>query len=152
MTCRGADQIMLMYVARSMNLWASTDMRLTISPTVEVFLAALVITRACGMKKRERGWVRQGTARAPVQAHVEEGDSAPAERSLLSPPQVAHLPSQPMCLVTKAPLLSTAPTASPHPELFSTEGTSGCLHPGFMHLSVYVYTHPPPGSLLWCKF
>lgn len=72
MTCRGADQIMLMYVARSMNLWASTDMRLTISPTVEVFLAALVITRACGTKKRERGWVWQGTARAPIQAHVEE--------------------------------------------------------------------------------
>lgn len=46
MTCRGADQIMLMYVVRSMNLWASTDMRLTISPTVEDFLAELVITRA----------------------------------------------------------------------------------------------------------
>lgn len=102
MTCRGADQIMLMYVARSMNLWASTDMRLTISPTVEDFLAALVITRACGTKERERGWVWWGRARAPVQAHVEQGDSAPAERSPLSPPLVAYLPSQPVCLVTQA--------------------------------------------------
>ena len=56
MTCRGADQIMLMYVARSMNLWASTDMRLTISPTVEDFLAALVITRACGTKEPASAW------------------------------------------------------------------------------------------------
>lgn len=43
---------MLMYVARSMNLWASTDMRLTISPTVEDFLAEFVITRACGAKRK----------------------------------------------------------------------------------------------------
>lgn len=45
---------MLMYVVRSMNLWASTDMRLTISPTVEDFLAELVITRACGTKERKK--------------------------------------------------------------------------------------------------
>lgn len=53
MTCRGADQIMLMYVARSMNRWASTDMRLTISPTVEDFRAELVITRACGAEGKK---------------------------------------------------------------------------------------------------
>lgn len=45
---------MLMYVAKSMNLWASTDMRLTISPTVEDFLAELVITKACRTMERER--------------------------------------------------------------------------------------------------
>lgn len=54
MTCKGADQIMLMYVAKSMKRWASTDMRLTISPTVEDFLAELVITRACGIQKKGR--------------------------------------------------------------------------------------------------
>lgn len=46
---------MLMYVARSMNLWASTDMRLTISPTVEDFLAELVITKACRERRGEEG-------------------------------------------------------------------------------------------------
>lgn len=55
MTCRGADQIMLMYVARSMNLWASTDMRLTISPTVDDFLAELVITRAWRQRRGKEG-------------------------------------------------------------------------------------------------
>lgn len=54
MTCRGADQTMLMYVAKSMKRWASTDMRLTISPTVEDFLAELVMTRACGIQERGR--------------------------------------------------------------------------------------------------
>ena len=151
MTCRGADQIMLMYVARSMNLWASTDMRLTISPTVEDFLAALVITRACGTKERERGWVWWGRARAPVQAHVEQGDSAPAERSPLSPPLVAYLPFQPVCLVTQAPLLSTAPTASPILSWSVQKGPQRLPKPGFMHLSVYMYTHTP-GSLLGDNF
>ena len=37
----GPDQIILMYVIMSLNRWASTDMRLTISPTVDVFLAEL---------------------------------------------------------------------------------------------------------------
>lgn len=45
-TWRGADQIMFIYVAKSMNLWASTDIRFTISPTVEVFRAEFVITSA----------------------------------------------------------------------------------------------------------
>ena len=136
---------MLMYVARSMNLWASTDMRLTISPTVEDFLAALVITRACGTKERERGWVWWGTARAPVQAHVEEGDSAPAERSPPSPPLEAYLPSQPVCLVTKARLLSTTPTASPILSSSLQKGPQRSPKPCVMHLSVYVCTHTPQG-------
>lgn len=38
---------MLRKVVRSMNLCASTDIRLTISPTVDERLAALVITSAC---------------------------------------------------------------------------------------------------------
>ena len=38
---------MLRKVVRSMNLCASTDIRLTTSPTVDERLAALVITSAC---------------------------------------------------------------------------------------------------------
>ena len=41
----GADQIMWRYVLRSMNRCASTDIRLTISPTVEDLRASLVTTR-----------------------------------------------------------------------------------------------------------
>jgi len=43
----GADQIMLMYVVSSMKRWASTDMRFTISPTVDFFRAALLSRRDC---------------------------------------------------------------------------------------------------------
>ena len=46
--CRGADQIMLKYGVRSMKRWASTDMRLTISPTVLVLRALLLSLRALG--------------------------------------------------------------------------------------------------------
>ena len=38
--CKGPDHIMLMYVIMSFSLCASTDIKLTISPTVEFFLAA----------------------------------------------------------------------------------------------------------------
>lgn len=38
---------MLRKVVRSMNLCASTDIKLTTSPTVDERLAALVITNAC---------------------------------------------------------------------------------------------------------
>lgn len=41
---------MLRNVVRSMNRWASTDMRFTISPTVDERLAAFVITSACGVR------------------------------------------------------------------------------------------------------
>ncbi|KAG8145849.1 hypothetical protein E2320_012316 [Naja naja] len=46
---------MLMYVARSMKRWASTDIRLTISPTVDVFRAELVMTRALAGDSRQGG-------------------------------------------------------------------------------------------------
>lgn len=36
---KGPDQIMCKYVVRSINLWASTDIKFTISPTVDCFLA-----------------------------------------------------------------------------------------------------------------
>lgn len=53
---RGADHNMLRKVVRSMNLWASTDIRLTTSPTVDERLAAFVMTSACrpmmGRKKQ----------------------------------------------------------------------------------------------------
>jgi hypothetical protein len=44
--CRGADHIMLRYVVRSVNLWASTDMRFTISPTVDSFRAVFDMRKA----------------------------------------------------------------------------------------------------------
>ncbi len=48
----GADHSMLRYVVSSMNRWASTDMRFTISPTVEVRLAALVSFKACNRSQQ----------------------------------------------------------------------------------------------------
>ena len=52
--CRGADQIMLKYGVRSMKRWASTDMRLTISPTVLVLRALLLSLRDLGGHKKRR--------------------------------------------------------------------------------------------------
>jgi len=46
--CMGPDQTMLMYVIMSLNRWASTDIRFTISPTVDVRLAALDSFNICG--------------------------------------------------------------------------------------------------------
>lgn len=46
MTCKGTDHSRLMKGDTSMKRWASTDMRLTISPTVDLRLAELVMTRA----------------------------------------------------------------------------------------------------------
>lgn len=48
----GPDQIVWKYVIRSMKRCASTDIRLTISPTVDVFLAEFDITRVC----KENTW------------------------------------------------------------------------------------------------
>ena len=45
----GADQIILMYAVSSMKRWASTDIRLTISPTVDFFRAALLSFRDCNI-------------------------------------------------------------------------------------------------------
>lgn len=47
MICSGADHSMFRKVVRSMNRWASTDIRLTTSPTVDERLASFVITSAC---------------------------------------------------------------------------------------------------------
>jgi hypothetical protein len=40
--CRGPDQMIFRYVVSSMKRCASTDIKLTISPTVDSFLEALV--------------------------------------------------------------------------------------------------------------
>ena len=45
MICRGQDQIMLRYGSASMIFFASTDIRFTISPDVEPFLAFAVTVR-----------------------------------------------------------------------------------------------------------
>lgn len=47
MICSGADHSMFKNVVRSIKRWASTDIKLTISPTVEERFASLVITRDC---------------------------------------------------------------------------------------------------------
>ena len=39
--CSGEDQRVLMYMQKSMHRWASTDIRLTISPTVVLWRAEL---------------------------------------------------------------------------------------------------------------
>lgn len=44
--CNGADQITFMYAVKSINLCASTDIKFTISPTVDSFLAELDIRNA----------------------------------------------------------------------------------------------------------
>jgi len=54
--CSGADQSMLMYVISSMNLGASTDIRLTISPTVDFFREALLSFRDCNIQKNVKVW------------------------------------------------------------------------------------------------
>lgn len=47
MICSGADHSMFRNVVRSIKRWASTDIKLTISPTVEERFAAFVITSDC---------------------------------------------------------------------------------------------------------
>ena len=151
MTCRGADQIMLMYVARSMNLWASTDMRLTISPTVDDFLAELVITRAWRQrrgKEGERGRRQPSALPSRPTWRKETAQQSRGHSLLFSPLLAAYLPSQPMCLITKPTLLSTALTASPSWALQYGRDLRGRLNQGFTHLRVYA----PPGSLLRCSF
>jgi hypothetical protein len=44
--CSGADQIIFRYAVRSINLCASTDMRFTISPTVDSFREVFDIRKA----------------------------------------------------------------------------------------------------------
>ena len=44
---KGADHSMFKYVVNSINLWASTDIRFTISPTVDVFQAVLLNFNDC---------------------------------------------------------------------------------------------------------
>lgn len=113
---------MLMYVVRSMNLWASTDMRLTISPTVEDFLAELVITRACGTKERERVSVADGEPALYLQALEREGGCSRVERPLLFPPPLlTYLPSQLVRLSRKPPLVWMH---SLPPHLEAVEGNS----------------------------
>lgn len=43
--CTGADQIIHRYPLRSCIRWQSTDIRFTISPTVDVFLASLFMVK-----------------------------------------------------------------------------------------------------------
>jgi len=45
--CSGADHVIHKYPVASCSLWASTDIKLTISPTVVVLRASLLIVNAC---------------------------------------------------------------------------------------------------------
>lgn len=136
MTCRGADQIMLMYVVRSMNLWASTDMRLTISPTVEDFLAELVITRACGTKERGRVSVAEEEPALCLQALVKEGGWLKSGKATALSSSPADLPVFP-----PHPSQHEAPLVLMHslPPQGSGRDLRSCLNLDFA--SFFVHTH-----------
>lgn len=50
----GASQTALKYTTKSMSFWVSAETRFTISPTVQVLLAALFITNDCIQNKKEK--------------------------------------------------------------------------------------------------
>lgn len=52
----GASQTALKYTTKSMSFWVSADTRFTISPTVQVLLAALFITKDWDDNKRKDMW------------------------------------------------------------------------------------------------